>query len=142
MGHSIKSIADGQFRYCYVYALMGHDGPDVYAKIGMTQNLHSRLNDLVVECPTPPRYAAFVRIMGRGRALTIERMMHIALKKWRVKGEWFKFTHAEKQEVNLASRTVLALLSVDRGLKPLQWQRMNIGALTARGELRQKKAAA
>jgi hypothetical protein len=126
------------FRYHYVYTLMGHDGPDVYAKIGMTQALHRRLHDLLEECPSPPAYVAFIEIQSKRRARILERILHIAMNKWLVQGEWFRFPHAEKAEVNRASQAVLKMLSAG-SCKPLRWVRLkDVSALKEHYQLRKR----
>lgn len=125
---SIFALTKGVLSHSYVYTLMGRDGDLVYAKIGYSTNIHGRFHTLIVDCPEPPMMAASIRVWSRKRARQVESALHKALAKWRVNGEWFRFSPADKAEVNRISSEVLESLH-QRGGERLRWTRLNIGAL-------------
>jgi hypothetical protein len=74
-------------------------------KIGRSADVQRRLSALQTGCPYPAQVLLTVPIA----AASIEKIYHDALKRWRVKGEWFTW----------CSQIQRLLLALQRGARPI-----------------------
>lgn len=69
----------------FVYIIVSKEHP--YLKIGITQNPEMRLTE--IEAPSPFKYE-FLHVVRTKNARSIEKRIHLRLKRFNKKGEWFK----------------------------------------------------
>lgn len=99
---------DGRIRGSYVYMLLCRDdGPTIYVKVGMTDDLYGRLRSLRNGCPITPRRFCSMEFPSRRWALRAERALQKSLATWKAHGEWFRVPREEKPRFNEAWQTGL-----------------------------------
>jgi hypothetical protein len=98
---------DGRLAGCWVYLLLCRDEEKIYIKVGLSAHPEKRFHALRNGCPVTPRSFCVIATPGKGMAKTLEHALHIQFEKWRVAGEWFSFSMADKSEFNDGLRAVL-----------------------------------
>jgi hypothetical protein len=114
---------DGRVHGHYVYCLLCHDedGP-IFAKIGHTSNVVSRLKALITGTPVTPRWMFYVRVWSNTPAKALESRLHAALGLFRTNGEWFRFSSEDRQLIN--ELMAVELQQFRRSGYDLKWQKM------------------
>jgi predicted GIY-YIG superfamily endonuclease len=127
--------SDGLIKGSYVYMLLCRDNGPVYVKVGITDNIKARLENLRHGCPVTPHQFLTMKRPNRGNARRVEAALHKALNAWRQHGEWFKVELAEKPCFNEAIRAALAK-HIKPGY-PCRWDRVAVQPLIRHGQARQ-----
>lgn len=71
----------------YLYVIEAQETNRIVHKIGITNDLEKRLNNIQTGNPYPVQYVFYQEM---NNASKIERWLHIQFKKNRLEGEWFK----------------------------------------------------
>ena len=112
---------------CYVYLLLCRDADDIYIKIGLSETPWNRFRQLASGCGVTPRSFSMIAAPSRPVAHIIEKSLHAAMQKWRNRGEWFRFSHADKSEFNGILHGILALHSTSQC--PMRVEKLSASAL-------------
>lgn len=73
-----------------MYMAECHDmAGNLYAKVGMAENVLSRVPSIQVGCPHEFHRVRFVYLPTRDKARLAERRCHRTLRKYHARGEWF-----------------------------------------------------
>lgn len=94
---------------CYVYLLLCRDTDEIYIKVGISETPWNRFLQLAANCAVTPRSFSMIAAPSRGVAVTVERSLHLALDRWRKRGEWFAFSASDKREFNSILHGTLSL---------------------------------
>jgi hypothetical protein len=120
--------SEGLIRGSYVYMLVCRDGDGpVYVKVGITDSLDNRLQQLRSGCPVTPLQFYSIRVPHRRRARAIERSLHGFLSDWWQQGEWFCLNLDEKPKFNADLRAAFA--SFPKKWGPLKWDQVAVQPL-------------
>jgi hypothetical protein len=65
------------------------DFGNAYIKVGKANNPQARLANLQVGCPHAISRMSYFRLDSEKLALVAEKRIHVALKRYRLRGEWF-----------------------------------------------------
>lgn len=125
----------GRLRGSYVYILlcMDADGP-IYAKVGVADNPHNRINALMTSSPVPARHLAYVHVNSRRAALKMEKDFLDTLKHWRSNGEWFRFSFDDKPIFNRFCREIFGRHATKSW--PLQWSKIPLRGVKQAAKIR------
>lgn len=77
----------------FVYAFACSDGPAGPVKIGMTDNVQSRLGQIRTSCPFPVTLLHATKLPSRAHADHLEASMHEFYSARWLCGEWFHLDH-------------------------------------------------
>lgn len=123
---------DGRIRGTFVYMLLCHDGGPLYVKVGITDTPHQRLLALRNGCPVKPKIFAMMETPSRRRAATIERALHAAFDEWRIHGEWFVMSFADRAVFNERWRRVVGQYALPNW--PARWTQIPVEPVIAHGQ--------
>lgn len=129
----VAAFADGRLYGSFVYMLLCRDENFLYVKIGITDLPSARLSSLLVGCPVEPISFSYAHIPTRGRAKSIENILHDSVKRWIARGEWYRLPKEECKEFKLAWRTAIA--PFDRPLWRIKWITISVAAMREYGKL-------
>lgn len=91
---------EGRVVGSFVYLLLCRDETKIYIKVGHSIQPEKRFHALRNGCPVTPRTFSVIAVPGPEIAKKLEAELHDAFAKWRVAGEWFSLTAADKDEFN------------------------------------------
>lgn len=86
------------FHLVYVIAVDRPNAPAGPVKVGITNNVGSRLKSLQTGCPFPLKIVHIFAIPDRDIARGAEQAFHTVLKKHRMSGEWFDLSPKDAVE--------------------------------------------
>jgi hypothetical protein len=84
-----------QGHWVYVFARKGPSGLTAPVKVGISNNVKSRLATIQTACPYPIDLAYVFECPDRDIAREIEKSFHAVKKDYRTHGEWFDFEPIE-----------------------------------------------
>jgi hypothetical protein len=129
LSNSVLYNSEGLIRGSYVYMLVCRDGDGpVYVKVGITDSLDNRLQQLRAGCPVTPLQFFTLGVPNRRRARLIERRLHSFLQDWWQQGEWFCLDIKDKPRFNAEISSALASLPA-KWRQPLKWERVAVQPL-------------
>lgn len=137
MKRKVRTDEDGnEDLRSFAYMLFCHDqGGPIYVKIGMSDSPLFRVLELKTGCPMNMDRLAIVRVWSREAAQSLEIDLHHAFKRWRLDGEWFRMSLADKNRFNATWKEVFQKYA--RPDWPMKWHQISVREFLS---LRRRKA--
>jgi hypothetical protein len=98
---------EGRVVGSFVYLLLCWDETRIYIKVGHSIQPEKRFHTLRNGCPVTPRTFSVIAVPGTEIAKALEADLHASFAKWRVAGEWFSLSVADKAEFNAKLREAM-----------------------------------
>lgn len=123
--------------YVYFLCCAGDTDDSFYIKVGISDRPTKRLYELVNNCALKALTFSWCHIYSRVIARQIERRMHVRLREWQTKGEWFRFT-AEEKNSRFSARRNAVLREFKTPSWPLEISTIEVEAYMVEAARRQR----
>lgn len=102
---------------CYLYVMVADSGDSEvrYFKIGISDNVASRVASVQTGCPIPITQVMTLSVGGRSKARSAEKNLHRVMQEFRTCGEWFKFDLSRQDHKDAFNRFCRSVLDAEIG---------------------------